>query len=323
MVNNRISIIMPVYNLEETIKEAIDSVICQSFKNFELIIVDDGSNDETVKIIKKIQIYDERIRLFETNHLGTGYAKNYGLSKVTGQYVAFIDGDDLYDSDFLQKGYNKLIDCGADVVVYDYIRFYEDGAEEKETVGTSPFRAYTAVWNKIYTRRVWDGIEFPEKMEVEDAEVVPIVLLKASKIVKVNDCYYRYRQRKGSLTNRSFAKKSVTIVEVVNLLLKQMLEFEMPIESREVNMFVNSQMYTYMYLGMKSLNSRKDRQKVYLRIRKYQIKLKKKYFKKIRYSDSFLINTKNSLIMKLFALGQYNLGLLIADGARRIRGKAK
>ena len=101
-----ISVVIPVYNREKYIKECIDSVLNQTYQNFEIIIVDDGSTDKTVEIIESIN--DERIKLFKNNHLGVSEATNFAFKQINGEYIALLDSDDTMISDRLEYQFNYM-----------------------------------------------------------------------------------------------------------------------------------------------------------------------------------------------------------------------
>ena len=124
-----VSIIMPVYNCEKYLPESIESVISQSYQNWELIIVDDGSNDRSILIIESYAERDSRIRLYknESGEHGPGIARNYGIEQISGKYTYFIDADDWIEKDLLQDTVTLAEETGADIVPFGYL--IEDNGE--------------------------------------------------------------------------------------------------------------------------------------------------------------------------------------------------
>ena len=118
-----VSVIMPVYNCEKYLKESIESVISQSYQNWELIIVDDGSKDKSVSIIKSYMEKDKRIQLYknESGEHGPGIARNYGMEKIRGKYTYFIDADDWIEKDLLQDTVTLAEKKHADIVPFGFI----------------------------------------------------------------------------------------------------------------------------------------------------------------------------------------------------------
>ena len=116
----KISIIITAYNDEKYIKKCIESVIYQTYKNIEIIIINDGSNDNTLEIIN--QFNDERIKIYNQKNLGTGKARNNGLKYSTGDFIIFIDGDDYIDKNILMHSYNLIKKYDADIVANSFVK---------------------------------------------------------------------------------------------------------------------------------------------------------------------------------------------------------
>ena len=115
--NPQISVIIPIYNCEKYIKECLSSLIKQTFKNFEIICINDGSNDDTLKILKKFEAKDERIIIFNQNNSGPGIARNIGMKKSKGEYLIFLDSDDIFKKTMLEELYIKIKENDSDVVI--------------------------------------------------------------------------------------------------------------------------------------------------------------------------------------------------------------
>lgn len=125
MQNNApiLSVIMPVYNSEDYLEEAIESILLQDFTDFELIIIDDGSTDKSLDIIESYLKRDSRIKFFTTNHEGAGPARNVGIANARGFYTLFADADDVYDYHMISSMYSKAVYTNADVVICAYRKF--------------------------------------------------------------------------------------------------------------------------------------------------------------------------------------------------------
>lgn len=123
--NIMISVIIPVYNREKTVKKAIDSVLAQTWKDMEIIVIDDGSTDKSAEVIKSIK--DARIKYIYQKNAGACAARNHGLDLATGDIIAFHDSDDVWHKDKLEKQLNKLNESGADIVFCKLNEFKEDG----------------------------------------------------------------------------------------------------------------------------------------------------------------------------------------------------
>ena len=129
--NPQISVIIPIYNCEKYIKECLSSLIKQTFKNFEIICINDGSNDDTLKILKKFEAKDERIIIFNQNNSGPGIARNIGMKKSKGKYLILLDSDDIFKKTMLEELYIKIKENDSDVVICNSQNFEKKKKRKK------------------------------------------------------------------------------------------------------------------------------------------------------------------------------------------------
>ncbi len=122
----KISVIVPVYNCEDYLDESIKSILNQSFKDIEVICVDDGSVDDSLKILKKFSMHDARLKVLPQENQGVSVARNNALKKVSGDYIYFFDADDYLVADALEKAYNNAINNNSDIVIFNYDQYKED-----------------------------------------------------------------------------------------------------------------------------------------------------------------------------------------------------
>ena len=132
-----ISIIIPVYNLEDHIQHCVQSILSQRYNYVELILVDDGSTDDSAQICDKYALLDSRVKVIHIQNQGVSNARNVGLSLAKGEYITFVDGDDWLSDDFLEIGIKSLEAAGADIFMGSYIKNYADGTEIKVNENTS------------------------------------------------------------------------------------------------------------------------------------------------------------------------------------------
>lgn len=210
-MNELVSIVIPVYNKEKHIKKCIDSVINQTYKNIELLIIDDGSTDNSGKIISEYN--DERIKYFKNNNQGIGKTRNFGIKKSNGKYIMFLDSDDYLDTNIVKFMLNKILKDKLDMVVCDYyevkntknneikiINFENcsimDNPELLLSINLSP-------WNKIYKKSfiLKNNIEFDEESKYEDVIFVIDALINAKKIGKIDKALYYYVINENSETS--------------------------------------------------------------------------------------------------------------------------
>ncbi len=200
----KISVIIPCYNVENRIKKCLDSLINQTYENIELICINDGSTDKTLSILKEYQKKNkEKIKLISRENRGISATRNEGLDIASGKYIGFVDSDDYVETDMYKKLYQKLISENADIVFCDY---YEIGKKSKRgmRVGRENFSGnlknnpelfntiWYAPWNKLYKRELFDDIRFPLDTKYEDLNAILKVFDKAHKIVKLDEPLYNY-----------------------------------------------------------------------------------------------------------------------------------
>ncbi len=225
--DNRISIIIPVYNVEKYIRRCLDSVLNQTYSNYEVLIVDDGSTDSSADIAREYEVIDSRFNVLNKENGGQGSARNYALDNISGNYISFIDSDDWVHPEFLERLITSIKEEHADVAMCNVQRVWDKGAISKKVVGNCTSQvvedieeflktASFVVWNKLYKRELFQDIRFPEKMMYEDFACVPTVLIKAKRISIISDALYNYFWRPGSTTNSY--QHSADILKAQNIL---------------------------------------------------------------------------------------------------------
>ncbi len=197
----KVSIIVPVYNSDKYLKKCLDSIQNQTYKNYEAIIINDGSTDNSSKIIQEY-INDERFKIINQNNHGIGYSRNLGIKKAQGDYICFVDSDDYIELNFLETMLAKIENDNLDIVVCDYIENHSDNFQktikvcefQNTTIDDSPdllININKAPWNKIYKKEIISNIKFPEKLKYEDTQFI-CEALKDAKIGKNNEFLYHY-----------------------------------------------------------------------------------------------------------------------------------
>ena len=215
MGNELVSIIVPVYNTEEYIRQCLDSILNQTYQNFESLLINDGSPDNSADICREYVSKDSRFRYFEKENGGVSSARNLGIEHSKGEYITFIDSDDWVDSDYLEVLYNALIDENADISVSTYKRFHmgdncwyfhssQRGYEKRvftnqelidEFIDLNTFdHSYGFVCGKLVRKDLSDNIAFNEMTTLgEDMEYWLKLYLISNKVVYVNRDSYIYR----------------------------------------------------------------------------------------------------------------------------------
>lgn len=205
-----ISIIVPIYNAEKYLNKCVDSLINQTKKELEIILINDGSTDKSAEIIEKYQ--DNRIKYYKNKNQGIGKTRNFGIRKATGKYIMFCDSDDYYELNMCELMYEKMEKENLDLVICDFYKEYENEIVEeklpsfsntnlKETA--SLIRTINlAPWNKIYRKEIitTNNIYFEEKLKYEDTPFVAKALAVSKKVGKIDECLNHYIIHQNSET---------------------------------------------------------------------------------------------------------------------------
>ena len=292
-----ISIILPTFNNQDSITDTIISVINQSYQLWELIIVDDGSTDDTLAIINNFAKNDSRINVIYSQHGGAARARNTGLDNINGDYIAFIDADDKFDTFFLEKGIKELRKKNADLAVFDFYRVKKD-QKYIEKVGTNLFDSYGACWNKLYKSGLWKDVRFPEQMTIEDMEVVIPIVGRAKKVIKIDKTYYFYIDRKDSITNTPSLESEIQVKRALDILNKNLLKFKVDYNYEKYAKFVNTFVYWHMISVVNSIDNYKEKKDITNFINSCFIK----YKHKIIFKGSRKSNIKKRFVVFLIKI---------------------
>ncbi len=200
-----ISIIIPVYRVAPYLGQCIKSIIGQTYRDIEILLIDDGSPDECGKICEEYKNRDSRIKVIHTENQGLSAARNRGLENATGEYIGFVDSDDWIEPDMYEVLLKRIKDNSISVCGYD-TAFQKDGLKKGVYFGSDALRALLKgeinnnVWNKLYHKELFNDICFPEGKNYEDVVVMHKLVEKAKSIAVVPDVFYHYRVRPESIT---------------------------------------------------------------------------------------------------------------------------
>ena len=212
-MNTSLSIIVPIYNVENYLSKCLDSLVNQTIEIYEILLIDDGSTDQSSDIAKAYaERYTNISYLYKTNG-GLSDARNYGIEYATGEFVAFIDADDFIDLGMFEKMLKKQVENDADIVACDMKYVYENGRQRLAIAGDftivdvkqdiSYLEINNSACNKIYRKQLFNRIRFPIGKLYEDLFVVPILLYHANRVVRVTEPLYYYMQRTGSIVHNN------------------------------------------------------------------------------------------------------------------------
>ena len=221
MKNPLLSVIVPVYNVEEFLEQCLDSLVNQSLDDIEIIVVNDGSKDNSQSIIDDFAArYPEKIKPFTKINGGLSDARNYGMDRASGEYLAFVDSDDYVDPDMFKRLYEKSVEDNADIVICDMWNVSTKKQTYHRVVGSTEYGlsihenpeilryASSYACNKLYKRSLFteNGIRFPKQL-FEDSAVIYNVIASAERISVVKDALYFYRVGRDGAITKTFDKR--------------------------------------------------------------------------------------------------------------------
>ena len=320
-MKTKVSVIVPIYNSERYIDKCIQSIINQTFKDIELILVDDGSTDKSVEISNKYAEKDKRIKIIKQKNKGVSSARNYGISIATGDFITFVDSDDFIEIDMLDILYNAAIDNNCDVVlsgikiIKDNNIKYEFTKDSKIYTKQEVFKLFyfdrepfspNYAWGKLIKRSICNKIKFREDIFLrEDALFSMELFINCSNnIMFLNKYLYNYVQRDGS-ESKHFSKKRITSFYALEELLNLAKEIDSEYEKSFLKVY--SKLILSILQDIISFDFENNKEE-YFKISK---SLNKHYIDNIKSKD---ISYKNKIHLSLIkispSLYKYSLNLI-------------
>lgn len=212
----KVSVIVPVYDVEDCLERCVDSLAGQTLGNIEIILVDDGSTDRSGEMCDEYASRDGRIQVIHTVNRGLSCARNRGIAAARADYIMFVDSDDWVEPDFCELPYRTAVDHGAELVIFGIDPRYDDGTErilrpvsrqEGEVSRLAAMKMLfdadvsSYAWNKLYARRLFEGVGYPEGKYYEDIGTTHLLIGKAESIRYISAKLYHYSYRRpGSIT---------------------------------------------------------------------------------------------------------------------------
>ncbi|MGL5594128.1 MAG: glycosyltransferase family 2 protein, partial [Cetobacterium sp.] len=240
----KVSVIVPVYNTEKYLKRCLDSIINQSLKEIEIIVVNDGSTDNSKNIIKSYEKKDSRIKIVNKPNGGLSSARNEGIKVAKSKYIAHIDSDDWVEYNYLEEMYLKAEKENLDIVISDIYWDYIDKIDykrdllisDKVIINSKEYlklffqgKILPAVCNKIYKTELYQSynIFHPENISLgEDLSTSPLLAQNAKRIGKINKAYLHYYQNLESITKSNPTKKIYELISAFNILKNNIKKFD-------------------------------------------------------------------------------------------------
>lgn len=218
----KISIIIPIYNMEKHLSKCIDSILKQTYSDFELILVNDGSTDSSLKICNDYEKKDNRVIVIDKKNGGVSSARNAGLDAARGEYIGFVDPDDFISSEMYEILYNDIVTTSSDIAVCGHQDLKENGTllfstANDEKVVINPTECLKEIldeklylgtcWNKLYDKRLFEGERFNEGMPIaEDLDILVRVIPKCKKVVYNSKPLYFWINHDNSTIHQDFIK---------------------------------------------------------------------------------------------------------------------
>lgn len=218
----KVSIIVPVYNVDKYLDKCLKSLVNQTLSDIEIIIVNDGSTDNSQVIIDKYKSeFPHKIRTFFQENSGQGAARNLGFANANGEYIGYVDSDDYVELDMYEKMYNKAKEKNSDIVICGSYNIIEYNCKKEKDIDKiyfhnskiNAFFGKKAVWNKIYKKDIFEKNElsFRNKVWYEDLDFTLKAIINADKIDYINEPFYNYLVRNGSTMNNSNVDRNLEI----------------------------------------------------------------------------------------------------------------
>lgn len=253
MSSSLVSVIIPVYNVEQYIRKSIESVINQSYKNLEIIIVDDGSTDESGLIADSYAEIDKRVMVIHKVNGGQGSARNKALDICRGEYITFLDSDDCMDKYCVERLLDIMFKTKSEIAVSNYCFMNKEGdflaayGERKNRKRMYEFDGIEATrimmyqtlfdvqpWGKMYKKELWNEVRFDESRCSEDLATTYKVVLKANKVVYIGEPLINYLVRDDSSVHKAFVPEKMEMINIVNEIYLYAIEENIDIQDSVV-----------------------------------------------------------------------------------------
>ena len=246
MYNDLVSVVVPVYNVDQYIRECLESIVTQTYKNIQIVIINDGSTDTSLSICEEYQNMDSRIEIITTVNSGLSSARNIGIEHSKADYLVFVDSDDFLDTTYIEKLLYKIKDTNADLVMCNFYSYQNgvttfDGATRifDEELSSHAFLKkvytypgfYVPAWNKIYKRKLFQNIKYPNRTINEDSQIIRELIMNSTTIICLSEPLYYYRKREGSILTQ---KSEILLIGELNWIKKDQVYYE---EMKNVELF--------------------------------------------------------------------------------------
>ena len=305
----KVSVIIPVYNVEKYIEECLKSLVNQTLKEIEIIVVNDGSPDNSQKIIDKyVKEYPNKIKSFIKENGGQGSARNLGLEYAEGEYISFVDSDDWLDLEALENMYNKAVEDGSDIVICDMSDLYADGTKKyfNCTKYNSIYEVTPSASNKIFKKSILKNVRFLSELWYEDFNFTTKILLTNPKISTISKDYYNCNCRDGSTMNNNNSLKNLDILIIMDDLIEYAKEKKL--YDKNIFAYLIFDHILITSINRVSIQKSKNRSLVIRKLKKYCNEHISDYKKMPFYQN---ISLQRKIIANLNYIGLHDLSKLL------------
>ena len=302
MSEKKISIIVPIYNVEKYLNKCVESIVNQTYKNLEIILVDDGSVDNCPAICDMWAKKDSRVKVIHKQNGGLSDARNFGLDIMQGEYVAFVDSDDYVEKDYIEKLYSAIIQNNADLAVCDYNTVdetYNILDKSKQDLKEKVYNAenkfdylfcetgiqYIVAWNKLYNIEIFKSLRYVKNKIHEDEYIIYDVINHCKNIVTIRDRLYNYLIRANSITGSK--QPNIRMLDAVDAFKYRLSKLNN--NSKYFSLVLNQYFYSFV-LTYNKVKSNKELRKIVI----------ERYNEEYRKYSKFLKAFKNKLKYFLF-----------------------
>lgn len=311
-----VSIIVPVFNVEHLITRCLNSIINQTFTDFEVIVINDGSTDSSGSICVDFAKRDQRIKYIQIENSGLSAARNLGIEKASGNFLFFADSDDYLDTDLLKKIVSCQKKYNCEIVKFSATITSEENASMN--LHSNNIKVYTSkeainqyfygdktqikvqVWSGLYKRILFSDIRFPEGQAYEDNYITPVILSKAEKIVFIDYPGYFYYIREGSIMHSGFTREKALAYN----LYKKLYFAIVPRYPEFSELLIEKWIYQFIYTYRQVIKSKNKNNKIVSMIYK-EIKNDKKFLLEKKLSSS----CKRQLLLFLLSPVLFNMSI--------------
>ena len=248
--NPLVSVVIPVYNTADYLETCIETIIRQTYRNIEIILIDDGSIDNSAQFCDSYLMLDSRISVFHGRNKGLSAARNLGIQLSKGEYICFVDSDDFLSEFMIETLFRTIGKC--DMAMCDRVKYFaeDDPVENKKIEHINDIKImvfdgsaflskiyeapkFIAAWGKLYKRELFDEIRFMEGYIFEDEDAVPQLIHKSKQVCLIEIPLYYYRQRPESIMSAKFSIKNLDIIPICEKRISLFFEWAVPKELYE------------------------------------------------------------------------------------------